>query len=1064
MVTGWRILIKDQADGKENGIYIVAASGAPSRSSDASTGSDLVSAAMFVQRGTANHDVAFVCTNDSITIGSTVIVFTGFASLVGALLAASNLSDLTNVALARTNLGLAAVAASGSATDLTTGTLSSGRLPAFSGGDVTSSAGSAVLALVNIPSATPAAGSLLVTAIAAPATPASGKGSVYVDSTSKALAVKNDAGTVSHTVQTKAATTNQFLTAISDAGVVSAAQPASTDLSDGTAAGIAIFTGANAGAQRTSLGLGSLATVSSLTGIVTSTGAATSIANGAIAIAKLANGTAGNLITWDASGVIAAVATGSAGEVLTSNGAGAAPTFQPVGGGDALTSNPLSQFANTTSAQLAGIMTDETGTGALVFATSCTLVTPVLGVASATTINKITITAPASGATLTIDDGFTLHVSGNATISGTHTGASSGTNTGDVANTALTTGHLGQFANTTSAQLAGIMTDETGSGALVFATSCTLVTPTLGVAAATTINKITITAPASGATLTIDDGFTLHVSGNATVSGTHSGTSSGTNTGDVANTALTTGDLSQFASTTSAQLKTLISDETGSGALVFATSCTLVTPILGVATATTINKVTITAPASSATLTIADGKTLTVSNDATVSGTHSGTSSGTNTGDQTVSTMGASGALTDGTGTLLIGHGGTSATTAVGAIDALSTKSSNIASASTTDLSTATGTLVHITGTTTITALGTCAAGVERILVFDGVLVLTHNATTLILPGAASINTAAGDVAIFRSEGSGNWRCTNYVHGAFAPYGGSTVFAGTTITATLPGNDVVVTGFADAVLLNTTVSSYGICGGIAGGVDGKIIFIHNLATFGAGPLQLTPEETASAAANRFSSNNGTIFLYGKDSCMLRYSGTALRWEALVYPGQYSRGDDTGTHSGSASGAGAIQFCAYNPAGAFAATQDLFGTSPCNLMIDGGYDSLQMCGIKTNRRMQEALGTDTASANDLTLPGWVNGNPASASCAGAGNSHHITGTTTINRILAGATAAGGWQAGSRITLIFDGTLILTDGTASGSNFYGFKLKGRSSRETHADLAIDLVFDGSWWIER
>jgi hypothetical protein len=57
--------------------------------------------------------------------------------------------------------------------------------------------------------------------------------------------------------------------------------------------------------------------------------------------------------------------------------------------------------------------------------------------------------------------------------------------------------------------LKGVISDETGSGALVFATSPTLVTPTLGVATATTLNKVTITAPASAATLTIPDGVTL---------------------------------------------------------------------------------------------------------------------------------------------------------------------------------------------------------------------------------------------------------------------------------------------------------------------------------------------------------------------------------------------------------------------------------------------------------------------------------------------------------------------------------------------------------------------------
>ena len=49
------------------------------------------------------------------------------------------------------------------------------------------------------------------------------------------------------------------------------------------------------------------------------------------------------------------------------------------GTGDALVANPLSQFAATTSAQLAGVLSDETGSGAAVFATSPTLVTPALG-------------------------------------------------------------------------------------------------------------------------------------------------------------------------------------------------------------------------------------------------------------------------------------------------------------------------------------------------------------------------------------------------------------------------------------------------------------------------------------------------------------------------------------------------------------------------------------------------------------------------------------------------------------------------------------------------------------
>lgn len=85
-------------------------------------------------------------------------------------------------------------------------------------------------------------------------------------------------------------------------------------------------------------------------------------------------------------------------------------------------------------------------------------------------------------------------------------------------------------------------------------------------------------------------------------------------------------------------------------------------------------------------------------------------------------------------------------------------KGADIASATTTDLSTATGWYVHITGTTTITGLGTVDAGQMFILEFDGALTLTHNASTLILPGAADIKTSAGAIAIAISEGSGSWR------------------------------------------------------------------------------------------------------------------------------------------------------------------------------------------------------------------------------------------------------------------------------------------------------------------
>lgn len=87
----------------------------------------------------------------------------------------------------------------------------------------------------------------------------------------------------------------------------------------------------------------------------------------------------------------------------------------------------------------------------------------------------------------------------------------------------------------------------------------------------------------------------------------------------------------------------------------------------------------------------------------------------------------------------------------------LNSKGADIASAATTDLGAVAGFYHDITGVVTITGLGTVRAGVLKVIQFDGALTLTHNATSLILPGAANITTAAGDHALCMSLGSGNW-------------------------------------------------------------------------------------------------------------------------------------------------------------------------------------------------------------------------------------------------------------------------------------------------------------------
>lgn len=85
-----------------------------------------------------------------------------------------------------------------------------------------------------------------------------------------------------------------------------------------------------------------------------------------------------------------------------------------------------------------------------------------------------------------------------------------------------------------------------------------------------------------------------------------------------------------------------------------------------------------------------------------------------------------------------------------------------VASATSTAIGAAAANAVDISGVTTITSFDTVAAGIERSVRFTGALTLTHNAVSMILPGAANIVTAAGDTAHFRSLGSGNWICLDY--------------------------------------------------------------------------------------------------------------------------------------------------------------------------------------------------------------------------------------------------------------------------------------------------------------
>ncbi len=147
-------------------------------------------------------------------------------------------------------------------------------------------------------------------------------------------------------------------------------------------------------------------------------------------------------------------------------------------------------------------------------------------------------------------------------------------------------------------------TTGTTSTNIVYSTSPTLITPALGTPSALVGTNITGTA----------SGFTA---GNVTTNANL--------TGEVTST----GNAAVLGSFTSASLSGALTNETGTGVAVFATTPTLVTPVLGVATATSVNKVAITAPATSSTLTVADGSSLITSGAFALTLTSSATSNAT---------------------------------------------------------------------------------------------------------------------------------------------------------------------------------------------------------------------------------------------------------------------------------------------------------------------------------------------------------------------------------------------------------------------------------------------------
>lgn len=313
-------------------------------------------------------------------------------------------------------------------------------------------------------------------------------------------------------------------------------------------------------------------------------------------------------------------------------------------------------------------------------------------------------------------------------------------------------------------------------------------------------------------------------------------------------------------------------------------------------------------------------------------------------------------------------------------------KGADIASAGT--ITIGNGRYFHVTGTTSITDIdwSVTTNGREAVLVFDGILTLTHNATSLVLPGGVNITTAPGDRAAFIQDAGDNVYCLWYQKADGTAIIASSGLTASTTTELLQGTDTATFVTPDAL--------YALWG------KGSAVASASTVSFDEGGYyHVTGTATINDIDFTTAKNGRTAIVMFDDILTITYNATTL-----VLPG----GADITTAAGDTAcfiqDAGDNIVCLWY--------QRLDGTPVTGAAFAAASTTQVLNGTNTAR----------AATPDSIAALWEKGSDVASAATVSfdeGGYFHITGTVTITDMDWTTAKNGRWA-----WVVFDGILTLT----------------------------------------